>query len=168
MNHSTECCAKNTLVPPQFGCDNLTFNNKKNKKKFKKKKWKNYSWKKRKYPYFKKNRFKRPFFKKRGRYYKNKNKIRSRNIGEEPVNTCPTKKKDCRCWYCNEDGHYANECPKKKTTSGKKLLRLIQETDLHFIQPYDQISDTDDDFYELQEESDSSISSSTNESEEDD
>ena len=84
--------------------------------------------KKRKYPYFKKHRKYKPFFKNRGKYGGKTDKRKtSHNIGESKSDTCPTKKKDCRCWYCNEDGHYANECPKKKSSPGKKLLRLIEE-----------------------------------------
>jgi len=33
-------------------------------------------------------------------------------------NTCeilPTGKKDCKCWLCKEEGHYASECPQKKS-----------------------------------------------------
>ena len=62
-----ECCGKNMLVPPRFGCQ---ARHKKHisKKKFKKPKWQKYSWKKRRYPYFKRNRNFRPFFRKRGRW----------------------------------------------------------------------------------------------------
>ncbi|GJT96838.1 reverse transcriptase domain-containing protein [Tanacetum coccineum] len=34
---------------------------------------------------------------------------------DPPEKYCPKgkEKKKCRCWTCNEEGHYSNECPKK-------------------------------------------------------
>ena len=49
-----------------------------------------------------------------------------RNKKYPKKNSCPKGKKTCTCWLCNEEGHYANECPKKKD-SKKETLKLIWE-----------------------------------------
>lgn len=44
-----------------------------------------------------KNKYKKKFFK--------------RNIFKRKSKTNVVKK--CKCWLCNQEGHYANKCPKK-------------------------------------------------------
>jgi hypothetical protein len=56
----------------------------------------------------------------------NKQKYFRRNKKYPKKNSCPKGKKTCTCWLCNEEGHYANECPKKKD-SKKETLKLIWE-----------------------------------------
>ena len=44
---------------------------------------------------------------------------------KESNNTsCPQGKKKCRCWICNEEGHYANECPNRKKYPEK--IKVLQ------------------------------------------
>lgn len=47
----------------------------------------------------------------------------SRNPSKEKF--CPKGKKNCRCWICSEEGHYANECPNKE--NNKKQFKMFQE-----------------------------------------
>ncbi|CAH1431039.1 unnamed protein product [Lactuca virosa] len=54
-----------------------------------------------------------------GKYFKKSSK-------ETPKknNLCPQGKKKCRCWICNEEGHYANECPNRKKYPDK--VKVLQ------------------------------------------
>lgn len=69
---------------------------------------------------------------------------------------CPKGKKNCRCWICNEEGHYANECPNRKK-HGHKTNMLEQVYSLGFIPIEDPYEDTLDVY--LIEEIDSSTES---------
>jgi len=64
-------------------------------------------WKKKKY-------FPKKTSWKSKRFFKKKKELDSKS------KYCPSKKKDCRCWFCHEDGHYANKCSKKKNLRIKK------------------------------------------------
>ena len=95
------------------------------------------------YPY-KYNRYKRKRFRKfrntpeNRRRYKNKRKFRRK----------PFKKKDiseCKCWNCNEKGHYANKCPKLK----EKKVKYINTS--QFIMEIEQIKEDDNRWYEYEE-----------------
>nr|KAJ0216629.1 hypothetical protein LSAT_V11C300116250 [Lactuca sativa] len=82
------------------------------KKNYTKKKYKN----KKKYKSFWKKK-RRKFSP--GKYFKKPSK-------ETPKKTtsCPQGKKKCRCWICNEEGHYANECPNRKKYPDK--VKVLQ------------------------------------------
>jgi hypothetical protein len=67
--------------------------------------------------YRRKNKFPKKFNKQK--YFRRKKKYPKKN-------SCPKGKKTCTCWLCHEEGHYANECPKKKN-SKKETLKLIWE-----------------------------------------
>nr|KAJ0188964.1 hypothetical protein LSAT_V11C800412500 [Lactuca sativa] len=57
-----------------------------------------------------------------GKYFKKPSK-------ETPKKTtsCPQGKKKCRCWICNEEGHYANECLNRKKKYPDKF-KVLQTT----------------------------------------
>ena len=76
----------------------------------------------------------------------NKNK-RQRN------NYCPNKKENCKCWYCQEEGHYANECPKKKDK--KDLTKQIEIAKSCFMEPLEESDDNLDYIFEYVSETDS-------------
>ena len=82
------------------------------KKKYTKKKYKDKSKKKSKAFWKKKKRRFSP-----GKYF--------HKTPKETNNTsCPQGKKKCRCWICNEEGHYANECPNRKKYPDK--IKVLQ------------------------------------------
>jgi len=41
------------------------------------------------------------------KFFKKKNKKETTKPASKQI-----QKEDCRCWNCNEKGHFANECPK--------------------------------------------------------
>ena len=61
-------------------------------------------------------------------------------------------KKNCRCWICNEEGHYANECPNRKKHDEKaRMLETVYSLGfLPIEEPYEDIQEV----YILEEELD--------------
>ena len=97
----------------------------KGKENIKKRKYKKYhKYENKKFRY--KNKYFRPRRKKwykreKGKnYYKEKEK---KTMNNEKY--CPQGKKNCKCWLCHEIGHYANECPNKK--SYKKEVKYLNQ-----------------------------------------
>nr|WCL16036.1 coat protein [Chrysanthemum yellow edge associated virus 1] len=143
----TLCCNKAQNIPPQFGC-------------YKPKKPYKYRYKKR---FLQHKKYKKSF-------YKNKNYFRRRRDYNNKKYTknqkfCPTNKKDCKCWLCKEDGHYANECPKRRTKDIAKpmidMLNFATQEDLEPIEDSD--FDTDEEVYLIDVSSDNSDTESDNE-----
>lgn len=61
------------------------------------------------------------------RAIKNKTLFRNRKQFQKR-RFCPKGKSNCRCWLCDQTGHYANECPdKNKYQDKKQLLKLLWE-----------------------------------------
>nr|QCH00489.1 coat protein [Soybean chlorotic mottle virus] len=123
------CCSKIEDKIGKYGCRKSNPRTRKPKKKFRK--IKRYSkknfWKwnnQRKKKTFRK---KRPFRKQQ---------------------TCPTGKKKCQCWLCHEEGHYANECPKKDNKKAQTLKLIF---DLGF-EPVESDIETDEELFELTSE----------------
>nr|WNO44374.1 Capsid protein [Dahlia mosaic virus] len=75
-----------------------------------------------------------------GKFFKKKPK------GDEKPkkNFCPQGKKKCRCWICSEEGHYANECPSRKSYPEK--VSLLQEAHDHNFYP---VEDEYDDYLNI-------------------
>ncbi|GKA16605.1 putative transcription factor interactor and regulator CCHC(Zn) family protein [Tanacetum coccineum] len=89
---------------------------------------------------------------------------------DPPEKYCPKgkEKKKCRCWTCNEEGHYSNECPKKNQYPTKvKMCRIAL---LHGYEPIEDIYEDEKDVFCLKKEeiivTDNSSSSSDDESSE--
>ncbi|GJY73523.1 reverse transcriptase domain-containing protein [Tanacetum coccineum] len=87
---------------------------------------------------------------------------------DPPEKYCPKgkEKKKCRCWTCNEEGHYSNECPKKNQYPTKvKMCRIAL---LHGYEPIEDIYEDEKDVFCLKKEeiivTDNSSSSSDDES----
>jgi hypothetical protein len=52
---------------------------------------------------------------------------------------------ECKCWNCNEKGHYANKCPKLKE-KGVKYINSSQ-----FIMNIEQIKEDNDTWYKYED-----------------
>ncbi|CAN1185712.1 hypothetical protein LINPERHAP2_LOCUS37724 [Linum perenne] len=143
------CCEDFTKKIGKYGCENETRKIRKKRKYEKYKKW-------RKIPYknYRKNRFTNP-----NKYFRNRKQYKQKINQKE---YCPKGKTNCRCWLCNEEGHYANKCPKKNTNNKKQeILRLAYDCGFEPIESDFDLSDI-----ELIEYI-SDMETSSNESEED-
>ena len=126
-------CKDQLYYPSKFGCSDKP----KPKKKFKAKKVKGKKIKKFSKPNKKKKRFFKKKFGKKGKTPKDKN-IPEKSTAKQ------IEKKDCRCWNCNEKGHYANECPQQLNFAGIYSNELfMQIADFEEI-AYSEISSEDD------------------------
>lgn len=105
------------------------------------------------------NRFKRRKFKRykntpeNRKRFKFKRKFRKKRYIKPLQGDSKSKLVDCKCWNCNEKGHYANKCPKLK----KKGIKYVDNTD--FIMNLECIKEEntnwheDDEFYISETES---------------
>ena len=109
------CCDKYEDIPQRFGCEPEKY---KKRRKHKPKYYKSYNKKRFKYN----NKYHKPQKKKWNDKYKNKK-------------YCSQGKKNCKCWLCQEIGHYANECPKRKNYKKEiKYLNLANQIGLEPIE----------------------------------
>lgn len=119
-------CCKNITDPiGKYGCEKPRSSR---KKRFKK------------YPY--KKRFRKSSYKRFNKYkkYNPKRYFRKRRFGKKKQQEyCPKGKKDCKCWICEEIGHYANECPQKSKKKEKtEVLKMAFDIGL---EPIEELSD---------------------------
>ncbi|XP_071724350.1 uncharacterized protein [Rutidosis leptorrhynchoides] len=125
------CCKNNPKVPGNYGC-----NKERRRKIIKKYRWRKFPKNNYKKYSYKKNNFKRrKFFKKKPPYKKEK--------------YCPENKRTCRCWLCNEEGHYANKCPNKKKTENKEKLKILNITIDNHLEPIEDSDSEIEEIYEL-------------------
>jgi hypothetical protein len=77
---------------------------------------------------------------------------------------CPQKKKDCKCWICQEVGHYSYECP--NTKNNKTQARVLEEImSLEYLAPIeDMLSDisSDEELYLLESDTEGNYELSDN------
>ncbi|UBN09109.1 coat protein [Metaplexis yellow mottle-associated virus] len=145
------CCPEFQGPETMYGCNTPEGISRWKKKIRKKYKWKKASSSKRKK--FQKKKKKGKFFKRRKRYSRN------RELEEVPqgVNDpkerdkkkfCPQGKSTCKCWICNEVGHFAKDCS-KKTSQVNKALTFINEHDLDYVYTDEELSSSEDELYLL-------------------
>ncbi|KAL1176049.1 hypothetical protein V6Z11_A04G132000 [Gossypium hirsutum] len=125
------CCDPSLIdIPTRWGCRPQ----KDYRKSYKtyKKKYRRYRkrFSPRKYKKYKRQYRKKKGFRKKGRH-KRKNsydELRDNNYRDsnKKQQDCPRKKKDCRCWLCKEEGHYANECPQRYKKENNKIIRQLE------------------------------------------
>ncbi|KAL2512937.1 Uncharacterized protein Adt_18537 [Abeliophyllum distichum] len=147
-------CCKQYLdkIPGQYGC---TLERKQTRRKPRRK---NYRFKKYKQPYKKKFFRKNKYFK---RYNKAPRKGKKRTK-EDKKKFCPQKKKNCRCWLCNETRHYANECPSK--IGHEDRVKMLETFEKQGFYPVEDPSDTESLYYlTTDSESESDYSSTSTE-----
>lgn len=142
-----KCCSFLAEPTTEFGC--------KPEKKFHKKK---FSKKK----FYKKKSFKK--YKRKftpGKYFKKPNKTGKAKF-------CPKGKKNCRCWICSEEGHYANECPNRKQFPNQ--VKLLEIAEINGFEPIEEVFKDYEEVYTLIKEkppdstSESETSTSSDES----
>ncbi|PWA62079.1 coat protein [Artemisia annua] len=106
------CCSRqnNINLPGNYGCDKPRRYKKYKKRKYRYKKWKQVPYKKKYKSFYKKN--------KRQNYFRKRKQ-------DEKKKFCPSGKSSCRCWLCKEEGHYANNCPKKNSNTAKPMIEIF-------------------------------------------
>lgn len=103
---------------------------------------------KKKKKYSKKNTSKYRFKKKR-KPFKPGNYVRKKAASTNKQKLCPKGKKNCRCWLCNEEGHYSNECPNKKKYPEK--VKVLQEIYYIGYEPVEDEYDEKEEVFIIQE-----------------
>ncbi|KAL5810581.1 hypothetical protein ACOSQ4_027149 [Xanthoceras sorbifolium] len=132
-------CCDSPKMPLMIGCDSQYYYGK-IKRKYKKRK----QYKKRKY--FKQR--KTNYYKKKG-YRKTPKPTYRRN--KKPFT------KECRCYFCNQLGHYANKCPKKFDKNKKKIEideeieQMINNEEFIQINDFEEITDSEESIFILTE-----------------
>ena len=53
-------------------------------------------------------------------------------------------KQDCRCWNCNEKGHFTNECPKQINFAGIHIHEIFEQFAGYEEIPWTDIESEDD------------------------
>ena len=118
------CCGKfydDGTEPGHWGC-------KPSRRNYKRKGRKKYRFRRYKYRKYYQNRNRKPYRRKfyRKRYQR---EYQKKEEGDNKGKYCLRGKTNCRCWICNEEGHYANNCPNKRENSSKykKDLKVLEE-----------------------------------------
>ncbi|UTQ50643.1 MAG: 64 kDa putative coat protein [Plant associated caulimovirus 1] len=117
------CCDAALIdIPTQWGCNRppVAYHKKRRSSK-RKKKYRRYVPRYRKYRKHRRSSERRP-----NRYRRKRNFPRRHDLKEDQ--NCPRGKRKCRCWICQEEGHYASECRNKdkKPEQNKKLEALYR------------------------------------------
>ena len=97
---------------------------------------------------FRKRKFQWKPWKKNKKFSKKKKYVRKK----KPINNF--KKKNCRCFICNEEGHYAPDCP-KKGKSAKKMIKVLEKQDFEIIFG-EEISDEEEILFEISSDEENS------------
>jgi hypothetical protein len=153
------CCSEFLGPETMYGCETIP-----KLRKWKKKLKKKYRFSKpRRKQYYKSSKRFRKYYsqpKYRKRFFKKHKPRNTKALNDEPQSVqtkdkakyCPQKKKDCKCWICQEVGHYSYECP--NTKNNKAQARVLEEImELEHLAPIeDMLSDisSDEELYLLE------------------
>nr|QZN83738.1 coat protein [Strawberry vein banding virus]QZN83744.1 coat protein [Strawberry vein banding virus] len=148
------CCPKFSSPETQYGCKPISH------KKAKKKKYKQYY--KKKYRLRKPKRWTNSRRKYSGRKLfrrkRDQKEETSQQSPEEKKKFCPQGKTTCRCWICNEIGHFAKDC-RNKSANHNKIIEELQSLQLEPVFDLNELK-IEEKFWELKEVSESSESES--------
>lgn len=149
------CCKKtNPNLPGQYGCAPISKPKKKKARSTTRSKKSYYKrFKVRKYDG--KFNYRKPFTRKRKFFRRKPENKRARD--------CPRGKATCKCWLCNEDGHYANACPQRHNQSGKydRKIKMLEFAYTNSFIPIESDNDSDYEIYTISEQEDYTTSSSS-------
>jgi hypothetical protein len=153
------CYSEFLGLETMYGCETIP-----KLRKWKKKLKKKYRFSKpRRKQYYKSSKRFRKYYsqpKYRKRFFKKHKPRNTKALNDEPQSVqtkdkakyCPQKKKDCKCWICQEVGHYSYECP--NTKNNKAQARVLEEImELEHLAPIeDMLSDinSDEELYLLE------------------
>nr|CCG14715.1 coat protein [Strawberry vein banding virus] len=155
------CCPKVSSPETQYGCKPISH------KKAKKKKYKQYY--KRKYRLRKPKRWTNSRRKYSGRKLfrrKRDQKEETAQPSEGKKKFCPQGKTSCRCWICNEIGHFAKDC-RNKTVNHNKVLEELKTLQLEPVFDTSRLEE-EEMFWEIISETDSESESESSSDESDD
>nr|QKZ93358.1 capsid protein [Strawberry vein banding virus]UCJ01209.1 coat protein [Strawberry vein banding virus] len=155
------CCPKFSSPETQYGCKPISH------KKAKKKKYKQYY--KRKYRLRKPKRWTNSRRKYSGRKLfrrKRDQKEETAQPSEGKKKFCPQGKTSCRCWICNEIGHFAKDC-RNKTANHNKVLEELKTLQLEPVFDTSRLEE-EEMFWEIISETDSESESESSSDESDD
>ncbi|CAA65969.1 hypothetical protein [Strawberry vein banding virus] len=148
------CCPKFSSPETQYGCKPISH------KKAKKQKYKQYY--KKKYRLRKPKRWTNSRRKYSGRKLfrrkRDQKEETSQQSPEEKKKFCPQGKTTCRCWICNEIGHFAKDC-RNKSANHNKIIEELQSLQLEPVFDLNELK-IEEKFWELKEVSESSESES--------
>ncbi|KAK8356343.1 hypothetical protein V6Z11_A05G350000 [Gossypium hirsutum] len=155
------CCDSALIeIPTRWGCrpvrDHRKKSSYKHRKKYKRyrkrfvpRRYKKYKKQYRRKRYKKDNkkghRRKKSYDELRDNHYENRDKIRKQQ-------DCPRKKKDCRCWLCKEEGHYANECPQRHKRENNRMIKQLEYINSIGYEPIESEPDSEISVYEYSTE----------------
>nr|QPK39558.1 ORF IV protein [Strawberry vein banding virus] len=155
------CCPKFSSPETQYGCKPFSH------KKAKKKKYKQYY--KRKYRLRKPKRWTNSRRKYSGRKLfrrKRDQKEESSSTTEDKKKFCPQGETTCRCWICNEIGHFAKDC-RNKSANHNKVLEELKTLQLEPVFDTSRLEE-EEMFWEIISETDSESESESSSDESDD
>ncbi|UME39645.1 coat protein [Pueraria virus A] len=157
------CCPEFQGPETMYGCNTPEGISRWKRKIKKKYRWKKASGKKRRKYSQKKKKGK--FFKKK--YRRNNRELQEGQQVSDPKETdkrkfCPQGKSTCKCWICNEVGHFAKDCS-KRTAQVNKALTFINEHNLEYVYTDDEEYSSDEEFYLLESEDEECYESDSSE-----
>lgn len=146
------CSSMNPELPGHYGCpDGRKQSYKRKLKKIDKKS----KYKRKRYilqKYSRKQYRRQPKSERRRKFFR-----RKKFSANEKGKYCPSGKAKCKCWLCQEEGHYANACPNKAKQNAKSL-NLLQFVMEKGYEPIEDIigSDSDDSYVYVESEDETS------------
>ncbi|ACB69772.1 coat protein [Eupatorium vein clearing virus] len=87
--------------------------------------------------------------KRRKTTYQPRKYFRKKSAKTDKKKNCPKGKSSCKCWICNMEGHYANDCPERNKNS--KTVKFLQTLDQMGYEPVEDIFDGEQELFYFDE-----------------